>query len=61
MTDPFVLLLTVTSKKNITMENWWNDDDREERYTPKCHFVLQNTKSRVGTRVDALSGWRITA
>jgi hypothetical protein len=35
MNDPFVLLLTVTSKKNITMENWWNDNDREKRYTPK--------------------------
>jgi hypothetical protein len=55
MTDPLVLPLTVTSKKNITMENWWNDNDREMWYTPKCHFFLQNTESRFGTRADALS------
>ena len=28
MTVPFVPLSTVTSKKNITMEYWWNDNDR---------------------------------
>lgn len=36
MTQPFVLLLTATSKKNVTMEYWWNDNDRGKVKRPSA-------------------------
>jgi hypothetical protein len=37
-TNPFVLSLKSTFKRDIAME-YWNNNDREHRNTPKCLFI----------------------